>query len=320
MTLLLVDGHYYLYRSFYAIRNLSNSRGEPTNAIYAFAKALRKMLADVRPTHGAVFWDAGLPERRVALQPAYKEQRPPMPDDLAVQEQPVMEMCPLLGLASLSLPSTEADDLIASYTRAAPGEATVIIATSDKDIYQLVGEGVRIYSTAKADVEKAEGSAGFALLGPAEVEEKWGVPAAAIGDVLSLTGDSSDNIPGIPGVGSKTAAALIRQFGGLDALLGRLAEIEKSTLREKIEAHVDLIHTNREMVRLDEKIPLPVPFEELVFAPRHGELLDFLQQCEFKSLVADVAAEAGLSAPGATAEHGAMAGPQKSDLRQGELF
>jgi 5'-3' exonuclease len=293
MKILLVDGHYYLYRSFYAVRNLSNSRGEPTNAIYAFTKALRKMLADLQPTHGAVLWDAGLPERRVALQPAYKEQRPPMPDDLAAQEDQVMSLCPLLGLHSLSIPSTEADDLIASYTKAAPEDANVIIATSDKDIYQLVNDRTRIYSTAKADLERVGQAAGFTLLGPAEVEEKWGVPAGAIGDVLSLTGDSSDNIPGVPGIGGKTASALIRQFGGLDEMLARLDNVEKATLQEKLRSHVDLIQTNREMVRLDENIPLPAGWDSLRIAPRHDELLSFLRGCEFKSLVAEVEKEAG---------------------------
>lgn len=315
MRILLVDGHYYLYRSFFAVRNLTNSRGEPTNAIFAFTKAIRKMLADLRPTHGAVLWDAGLPERRVALQPAYKEQRAPMPDDLALQEEPVQRLCPLLGLASLSIPSTEADDLIASYTSAAPPQATVFIATSDKDIYQLVNDRVLIYSTAKADLERAGGQAGFALLGPPEVEEKWGVPPAAIGDVLSLTGDSSDNIPGVPGIGTKTAAALIRQFGGLDALLARLDALEKAGLREKIAAHADLIHANREMVRLDTDLPLPEQLESLRISPRPAELLGFLRHCEFKSLSAEVAREFG-------SEETPDSSPTKkpAPLSQGELF
>jgi 5'-3' exonuclease len=330
VKILLVDGHYYLYRSFYAIRNLRNSRGEPTNAIYAFTKALRKMLADIRPTHGAVLWDAGLPERRVALQPAYKEQRPPMPDDLALQEESVMNLCPLLGLPSLSIPSTEADDLIASYAVASPPGSSVVIATSDKDIYQLVTERIHIYSTAKTDLERAGASAGYALLGPAEVEEKWGVPAGAIGDVLSLTGDSADNIPGVPGIGSKTAAALIRQFGGLEELLNRLTEVEKAGAREKLASHVELIHANREMVRLDDKIPLPSAWEELRITPRPEDLLAFLRGCEFKSLVEEVAREvfgasattkpSGVGLDTAAGDRDALIAASDKTLRQGELF
>jgi DNA polymerase-1 len=186
MRLLLVDGHYYLYRSFFAIRGLQNSRGEPTNAIFGFIKALRKMLADIRPDRAAVIWDCGLPARRVELQPAYKQNRSEMPDDLRPQEDWLQEKIPLLGTASLFVENTEADDLIASYAVAARREgAEVVIATNDKDILQLVDESTRIYSTAKADL----GDGTFALLGPVEVASKWGVPAARIADVLALTGD-----------------------------------------------------------------------------------------------------------------------------------
>ena len=234
MKLLLVDGHYYLYRSFYAIRGLRNSAGHPSNAIFAFAKALRKMLADVAPTHGAVLWDTGLPERRVALQPQYKQQRPEMPEDLECQEQPVIELCPLLGLRSIRVAATEADDLIAADAKAAPPGTQVVIATSDKDILQLATESVRIYSTSKADLGTAEPGATHALLGPEEVAAKRGVPAAAIADVLSLTGDASDNIPGVSGVGEKTAVGLIRQFGSVEELLAGLDRVPHEKLRSKL--------------------------------------------------------------------------------------
>ena len=333
MKLLLVDGHYYLYRSFFAVRGLKNSRGEPTNAIFAFTKALRKMLADVRPTHGAVLWDAGLPPERVALQPEYKSQRPPMPDELEMQEQAVMDLCPMLGLASLSVSGVEADDLIASYARAAFGNGAqgfseVIIATADKDILQVVTERIRIYSTAKADVPPG---AGYALLGPAEVAEKWGVPPAGIVDVLSLTGDSADNIPGVPGVGEKTAARLVRQFGSIDALLAGLEQIETLKLREKIAAHIAQIQSNLQMVRLNEELPLPAPLVDLGIQPDQAALLAFLRQCEFRSLVREIEAEMdgesgifpALSAPPSPSANGSpkhAAGSESTSLSQAELF
>ena len=152
MRLLLVDGHYYLYRSFYAIRGLRNSRGEPTNAIYGYAKAIRKMLADLKPDLAAVIWDRGLPARRTTLQPEYKQNRTEMPGDLRPQEEWLQENIPLFGPASVSAENTEADDLIASYARAASAEGVeVIIATNDKDILQLTCDRIRIYSTAKTD-------------------------------------------------------------------------------------------------------------------------------------------------------------------------
>lgn len=292
MRLLLVDGHYYLYRSFFAIRGLSNSRGEPTNAIYGFAKALRKMIADVRPDHGAVIWDCGLPARRTTLQPAYKQNRPPMPDEMRPQEDWLQTHVPLFGLASLSQPDTEADDLIASYARAAEADRhEVIIATNDKDIMQLAGDQITIYSTAKADVGKES----FARLGVDAIREKWGVDPAQIGDILALTGDSSDNIPGVPGVGTKTAVRLLRDFGPLDQLLANLDRVEPEKLRLKlIGARAD-IHANRQMVALDEDLPLPRPLDDLTIVPRYRELIDALRDCEFKGLLKEVENEAAAS-------------------------
>lgn len=313
MRLLLVDGHYYLYRSFFAIRGLSNSRGEPTNAIYGFAKALRKMIADVQPDHGAVIWDSGLPARRTTLQPAYKQNRPPMPEEMRPQEDWLQAKVPLFGLASLSQPNTEADDLIASYARVAEAsQHEVVIATNDKDIMQLAGEHITIYSTAKADV----GTESFARLGPAAIREKWGVDPQQIGDILALTGDSADNIPGVGGVGAKTAARLLRDFGTLDHLLASLDQVQPEKLRAKlIEAH-PLILANREMVALDEDLPLPLPLSELQITPRYHELIAALRDCEFKGLLSEVEKEAAASgqAPAPAAK------PKPPSLAQGELL
>ena len=292
MRILLVDGHYYLYRSFFAIRGLTNSRGEPTNAIFGFSKAFRKMLSDVRPTHAAVIWDSGLPERRKSLQPAYKQNRPPMPDEMRAQEDWLQTNVPLFGAASLWVENTEADDLIASYAlEALRAGGGAVIATNDKDIYQIVRPGIAIYSTAKADV----GTAGHALLGPGEVRAKWGVDPSQIADVLALTGDSSDNIPGVEGVGTKTAAKLVSAFGSVANLLGNVDAVKPDTLRQKVRAAREVIEANRRMVALDNDLPLPVPLSDLVVRPRYPELIEALRACEFKSLVADVEKEAGSS-------------------------
>lgn len=288
MRLLLVDGHYYLYRSFYAIRGLKNSRGEPTNAIYGFIKAIRKMLADVKPDRAAVIWDCGLPARRVELQPAYKQNRTSMPDDLCPQEDWLQEKITLLGVASLYVQNTEADDLIASYARAAHGDgAEVVIATNDKDILQTVSSSIHIYSTLKTDIK--EGS--FALLGPDEVRGKWGVNASQIADVLTLTGDASDNIPGVPGIGDKTAVSLINQHDSIGKILENPSIIENTRLREKITTHRELIIANREMVRLDDDLALPEPWESLEIRPQYPELVAALRDCDFKTLVKDIESE-----------------------------
>ncbi|HEY5892647.1 MAG TPA: 5'-3' exonuclease H3TH domain-containing protein [Chthoniobacterales bacterium] len=294
--LLLIDGYYYVYRSFFAIRNLSNSRGEPTNAIYGFVKTVRKMLKDLTPDFAAVVWDEGLPERRTQLQPEYKQQRAEMPSDLAVQLDTIHEIVPLIGLANLSMPNTEADDLMASYAIAARAVGhEVILATNDKDLFQLTGEGVSVYSTNKTDL--ASPSDPHALLGEAAVLKKWGVPPSMIGDILALIGDSVDNIPGVPGVGLKTAATLLVQHGGLDRLLENPDAIANEKLRGKFRAALDLIRQNREMVRLDLDLPLPVPVEQLAIRPRYPEWIAALEKWEFKSLTTEVRAESEKSAP-----------------------
>ena len=297
MRLLLVDGHYFLYRSFYAIRGLRNSRGEPTNAIYGYAKALRKMLADVRPDRAAVIWDCGLPERRTSLQPEYKKNRKPMPDDLRPQEAWLQEKIPLFGLASVRATNTEADDLIASYARAAAREgAEVVIATNDKDILQLASPEIRIYSTATSE------PGGYALLGEADVLAKWGVPPARIADVLALTGDASDNIKGVQGIGEKTAVALISEHGTVGNLLANPQAIANPRVREKISISRDQIIANREMVRLDEDLPLPAPWEAFAIRPNYPALIEALRDCEFKGLLKEIEAESEKSSSPAQQE------------------
>src|SRR6266699_4786613 len=224
MRLLLIDGHYYVYRSFFAIPNLSNSRGEPTNAIFGFTKTLRLMVKDLRPELGAVVWDEGVPERRVELQPAYKETRKEMPQPMIPQLDFIQKLTPLLGFRNISLPNTEADDLMGCYALAAcKRDVEVVLATNDKDLFQLVGPCVKVYTTAKADLVSPKDS--FALLGEPEVTTNWNVLPGLIGDVLALSGDSVDNIPGI-GIGRKSAAALIREFGGLEPLLNNLDKVK----------------------------------------------------------------------------------------------
>jgi DNA polymerase-1 len=265
------------------------------------------MLADVKPDRAAVIWDCGLPARRTELQPAYKQNRTEMPDDLRPQEDWLQTHTPLLGMACLEIQNTEADDLIAAYAvQARRAGADVVVATNDKDILQLVGEGISIYSTVKNDLKDGES---FALLDAAAVRGKWGVEPAHIADVLALTGDSSDNIPGVPGIGEKTAAALVNKHGGISTILDNLFAIANLKLREKITTHRELILANREMVRLDDHLALPEPWESLEIHPRYPELIAALRDCEFKTLLKEIEAEAGFSAP-----------PPELAGVQGELF
>ena len=301
MRLLLVDGHYYAYRSFFAIRGLTNSRGEPTNAVFGFVKALRKMLADVAPDAAAVVWDAGLPERRMELLPTYKQQREETPDDLQTQFPVIEEAVAALGVRNVSLEGHEADDLIASYVAAArKKKADVVIATNDKDIYSLVGDGVQVYSTNKTDLKDPKD--GFALLGPAEVEAKWGVPADQIPDVLALTGDAVDNIPGVEGVGPKTAAKLIREHVSATLLAENPSAVKNDKLREKVAAASDRIRDNLELVRLETDLSLSVPLDELRIEPDPAAVVALAKKCEFRSLLAEYEKLAGKSSGRAQGE------------------
>jgi 5'-3' exonuclease len=298
MKLLLIDGHYYVYRSFFAIPNLSNSKGEPTNAIFGFTKTLRLMVKHLQPELGAVFWDEGMPERRVKLQPAYKETRKEMPKPMVPQLDFIQKLTPLLGFQSISLPNTEADDLMGCYAIAAckRAEMEVVLATNDKDLYQLVGPCVKVYTTAKADLALPKDA--FALLSEDQVVAKWEVPPNLIGDVLALAGDSVDNIPGV-GLGRKTAAALIREFGGLESLLANIDKVKNARTREKLINSRDQILQNRKMVDLDCHLELPVPIDELRIEPDYPNLIRALEQCEFKSLLQEVRDEAARIGNGA---------------------
>ncbi|MEP6709909.1 MAG: 5'-3' exonuclease H3TH domain-containing protein, partial [Verrucomicrobiota bacterium] len=294
VKLLLIDGHYYVYRSFFAIQNLSNSRGEPTNAIFGFTKTLRRMVKDLQPTLGAVVWDEGLPQRRVELQPAYKETRKEMPLPMVPQLDFIRNLTLLLGFKNIALPNTEADDLMGCYAIAASKRGIdVVLATNDKDLFQLVNPTVKIYTTAKADLASPKDA--FSLLGETEVTKKWDVAPNLIGDVLAIAGDSVDNIPS-SGIGRKAAAVLIRENGGLEALLNNLDQVKSQRTREKLTAARQQILQNRKMVELDCQIALPVPIDDLRIEPDYPALIAALEKCEFKSLLQEVRGEASRAA------------------------
>ena len=298
MKLLLIDGHYYVYRSFFAIPNLSNSRGEPTNAIFGFTKTLRLMLKHLQPELGAVVWDEGMPQHRVELQPAYKETRKEMPIPMVPQLEFIQEtLTPLLGFKSISMPNTEADDLMGCYAIAAckRPRMEVVLATNDKDLYQLVGPCVKVYTTAKVDLASPKDA--FALLGEDQVTAKWDVSPRHIGDVLALTGDSVDNIPGV-GLGRKTAAALIREHGSLGALLANIDSVKNQRTREKLANARDQILQNRKMVDLDCHLELPVAIDDLRIEPDYPRVIAALEKCEFKSLLQEVRDEAARASTG----------------------
>jgi len=287
--LLLVDGHAYAYRAFHAIRELKSPDGSPTNAIYGFIKMLEKLQAWLQPSHEAVIWDGGLDAERMKALPDYKARRPPIPDELAAQLDPIGEYLQAVGVVSLCQSGVEADDWIAmAARRAEKAGLRVVIASSDKDFMQLVSPGVGLVNPN----DKSE-----TIWGREQVRARAGVEPEQITDWLSLTGDSADNIPGVPGVGPKTAASLLKQFGSVDELLGRLDEVESGRVREAVRASQGALRRNQAMIRLRDDLKLNCEPEQWRRRPMNRErLLALCRQWGFKSMIRDL--EAGLAADG----------------------
>lgn len=284
--LLLVDGHGYAYRAYHAIRDLRGPDGSPTNAIYGFVKMMGRLQSQLAPTHQAVVWDGGLAAERQAALPEYKQQRPPMPPELDQQLPGIMAWLQATRCASLLQPGVEADDWIAGLAQqAAAAGWQVVIASSDKDFMQLVGGQVGLFNP-NDRTEK--------IWTADDVQQRTGVSPAQIVDWLSLVGDSSDNIPGVPGVGPKTAADLLRRFGSVDALYQRLAEVASAKLRDSLRQREPEVRRNQRLIRLNPDAGPRVDLDTLrVQAPDAERLQALYAQWGFKSLLAELAQPAG---------------------------
>ncbi len=258
--LLIVDGHAYAYRAFHAIRQLSSPTGAPTNAIYGFIKMLEKMQARLSPSHLLVVWDGGLAVERTAALPEYKSHRPPMPVDLGTQIDGLQRYLEAAHAPSYCRDGVEADDWIAAMTgQAVAGGLPVVIASSDKDFMQLVrSEQVGLLNPN----DKSE-----KIWTPEDVRAKAGVLPEQIVDWLSLIGDSVDNIPGVPGVGPKTAADLLQQFGSVDAIYSRLSEVKSDKLRASLEAAAEIVQRNKRLIRLKDDLTDVWPLEKAILTP-----------------------------------------------------
>jgi len=279
--LLIVDGHAYAYRAFHAIRGLSSPSGQPTNAIYGFVKMLGKMRLAIRPTHLIVVWDGGLSAERMTLLPEYKAQRPEMPDDLKPQLDGIARYLKAAGVASYCGEGVEADDYIACLARRGMDVAwQIIIASSDKDFMQLVSPQIGLLNPN----DKSE-----TIWADEQVRGKAGVEPKQIVDWLSLMGDSVDNIPGVPGVGPKTAADLLKQFGSVAELYARLDEVKSERIRAALRGAAEAVRRNRELVRLREDLPCDFSPENLVERPADiAQLREMYRQWGFKGLLAEL--------------------------------
>ncbi|NIF60850.1 DNA polymerase I [Enterobacter sp. Ap-916] len=294
--LILVDGSSYLYRAYHAFPPLTNSRGEPTGAMYGVLNMLRSLILQYQPTHAAVVFDAKGKTFRDELFEDYKSHRPPMPDDLRAQIEPLHAMVKAMGLPLLAVSGVEADDVIGTLAlEAEKAGRPVLISTGDKDMAQLVTPGVTLINTMTNTI-----------LGPEEVLTKYGVPPELIIDFLALMGDSSDNIPGVPGVGEKTAQALLQGLGGLDTLYANPEKIAELTFRgaktmaAKLEQSKELAYLSYKLATIKTDVELELGCEQLeVQQPAADELLTLFKQYEFKRWITDVEAGKWMQAKGA---------------------
>jgi DNA polymerase-1 len=277
--LLIIDGHAYAYRAFYAIRSLRSPGGRPTNAIYGFIKMLEKMISSLRPEFVAVIWDGGLSAERVALMPHYKAQRPEMPADLKPQFDEIISYLKAAGVVSLCGEGIEADDYIASLARLAErAGVAVVIASSDKDFMQLVSPNIGLFNP--------NDKSGM-IWSNVQVVAKLGVAPEQVVDWLSLVGDTVDNIHGVPGVGAKTATDLLAKFGSLENLYARLAEVKPERLRAALAGAADLVRQNVAMVRLRDNLPCDFsPAGYRVGTPAVATLRNLFCNWGFKGLLA----------------------------------
>jgi DNA polymerase-1 len=276
--LVLIDGNSLLYRSYYAIRYLTNSKGFPTNAIYGFVTTLRKLIAQENPDYLAIVFDTKGPTIRHQLYEEYKATRKPMPEDLSVQVPLLKKIIKAMNIPAYEHQNYEADDVIASLASQASKQGIhSVIVTTDKDLLQVVNITTTVYNPSK-DIHLDENA----------VKETFGVTPSQVVDVLALWGDSSDNIPGVRGIGEKTSKNLIKQHGSLDSILSHLDRITKASLRKKIEDHVQELKLSRQLVTLETALDLEFDKNELILSePTEKELIALFQELEFTSLVDD---------------------------------
>ncbi|KAA5927019.1 DNA polymerase I [Pantoea sp. Bo_2] len=283
--LILVDGSSYLYRAYHAFPPLTNSAGEPTGAMYGVLNMLKSLLAQYNPSHVAVVFDAKGKTFRDELFEHYKSHRPPMPDELRAQIEPLHEMVRAMGLPLLAVSGVEADDVIGTLALEAEKKGlSVLISTGDKDMAQLVTPAITLINTMSNTI-----------LGPEEVEQKYGVPPALIIDFLAMMGDSSDNIPGVPGVGEKTAQALLQGLGSMQTIYDNLDKVADlgfrgaKTMATKLEQNRDVAFLSYQLATIKTDVELALPCEELTVTEPDVEALQALfSRYEFKRWLSDL--------------------------------
>ncbi|NQW10487.1 MAG: DNA polymerase I [Alphaproteobacteria bacterium] len=284
--LYLIDGSAYIFRAYHALPPMTRPDGTPVNAVFGFSNMLLRLIDDLEADHLAVILDAARVSFRNDIYPDYKAHRPEAPEDLVPQFPLIREATKAFNVSCIEMDGFEADDLIATYARQAREAGwRVTIVSSDKDLMQLVGDGVDMFDPMKN-----------AVIGPDQVVEKFGVGPNRVIDVQALAGDSVDNVPGVPGIGVKTAAQLIQEYGDLETLLARAGEIKQPKRREALQQNAALARISKRLVTLKDDIEVPEPLDALaVTAINPDTLLPFLKEQAFKRLIARFESESAES-------------------------
>ncbi|MFV2082283.1 MAG: 5'-3' exonuclease H3TH domain-containing protein, partial [bacterium] len=287
-TLFLIDGSSYIYRAYHAIRGLSTKEGFPTNAIFGFTNMLLKVLREQEPNYVAMVLDSPGPTHRHEIFPDYKANRPPMPDDLKVQIPRIEDLTRAFNIAALRLDGYEADDIIATLVDKFAEEVDdIVIVSSDKDLMQLVSPGVRMLDTMKDR-----------WIGTNEVKERFGVDPEYVPDVLALMGDSSDNVPGLTGVGPKTAGKLISRFGDLESLLEHSDEITGKA-GQSLASEADSVRLSFSLVTLDRNVPMDVTLDNLSMKDPDDEALrNIFSELQFTRFLKELSPRSSLEREG----------------------
>ncbi|MBM3855252.1 MAG: 5'-3' exonuclease [Verrucomicrobia bacterium] len=288
---MLVDGFNLAYRCFYGMPELTRADGFPTGALHGWVKSLWKLIDLEQPEATLVFFDLGESADRVALHADYKAQRKPMPEALVRQIEPLKALTRAMGLAGIEQHGVESDDLLAAEAvrRAAAGDEVVIVS-SDKDFAQIVGERISVMLPPPS----ANPKLGWRRLEAAGVVEKFGVPPARIADFLALVGDTSDNIPGVDGVGPKTAAKWLAEWGGLEGVIAHASELNPERFREKVAADAERLRKNLRLTTLNLALPEVKPEWR---SPQPAELVRLLEGYEMRTSAAEARQRYGVPAP-----------------------
>src|SRR5437867_4483164 len=290
--LFLIDGNSLAYRAFFALpESIATADGRPTNAIYGFASMMAKILVDHHPRAVIVAWDAGMSGRELEYAD-YKAQRPPRPDLLSEQWPHLWPLAEAFGFHNVKVEGWEADDVIATLVRQArETKIPVMVVSGDRDVYQVVGEGVRVMTTSRGVTETK-------IYDREGVVERYGVPPELVTDLIGLKGDTSDNIPGVPGIGDKTAAQLLQEFGSLEAVLASVDQISGPKRKQNLTEHADDARVSKQLATLKDDVEVSIDVSEIVRStPDRSKLRGFAAEFELRAVMQRLDEEFGEIVP-----------------------